>query len=197
MEVLVATMVIGLLAALVAHSGSGRRGRDRTNHLRADVRRYRDVEFERDLAGDAKASHRPVPAAAPIVDLRLDEEIFAAVGLRLETARARAFAEALGQAALDERTDDGGWPRRAFERVAWAVPIEHLAGVTEDLGLGHLVLAPGNPDAEAANALRAPLIHVLRDPLQDALRLAAGQRPFWARQALADPRCQPAIRDAA
>jgi hypothetical protein len=135
--------------------------------------------------------------AAPVADLRLDNDVFAAVGLRLETDRARAFAATLGQAALAERIDDGGWTRRVVERVAREVPIEHLTGITEDLGLGTLVLAPGDPDPEAANALRALLIHVLRDPLQDALRLAAGLRPFWVNHDLADPRSQPAIQEAA
>jgi hypothetical protein len=179
---LVATIVIGLLAAIVTQTGSSRRGRTQTNRL---------------LAGDAKVSHPPMSDVAPINPLRLDEEIFAAVGLRLETDRARAFAATLGQAAVGERTDDGGWSRRVVDRVVRQVPLEHLTGVTEDLGLGTLVLPPGDPDPEAEIALRALLVHVLRDPLQDVLRLAAGQRTFWVDQVPGDSRYQPAIQDAA
>ena len=186
MELLVLTVSLGLVAAIAVRFGADSRPHLRaTDHRHADFgqRRPRE-ELDRLLAHelrDAARQSSAISVAAPVEDVRFDDAHFAAVGLRLETARARAFAAALCQAAVEEiATGDGGWPGRAVDRLVRAVSVEHLAGVLEDVGPGRVAVATDVGDDAGAETLRALLIHLLRDRLQDALRLSAGRCPFWS-----------------
>jgi hypothetical protein len=181
-ELLAFMLALGTLAALAVRFGADSRpGFHSADHRPADLGQLGpDEELDCRLAQDLRAAGRRSPAVAPVLDVRCDAAHFAAVGLRIETARARAFAAALCHAASEERAGgDGGWPGRAVDRVVRSVSVEQLASVIEDMGLGGFALAHDAVDDAGADALRALMIHLLRDQLQDALRLSAGLRPFW------------------
>ena len=182
MELLAFMLALGTLAAFAVRFGADSRpGFRSVDHRQADFGHPRpDEELDRRLAQELRDAGRRSPAAVPVVDVRFDAAHFAAVGLRIETARARAFASALCHAASEERAaGDGGWPGRAVDRLIQAVPVEQFAGVVEDMGTGGFTVSRDAGDAAGADALRALMTHLLRDQLQDALRLSAGVRPFW------------------
>jgi hypothetical protein len=181
-ELLAFVLAFGTLAAFAVRFGADSRlGLRSADHRRADFGQPRpDEELDRRLAWALRDAGRCMPGAAPVVDVRFDAAHFAAVGLRLETARARAFAAALCHAASEARAaGDGGWPGFAVDRLIRSVSVEHLAGVVEDLGLGRLAISRDGVDSAGASAQRALMTHLLRDQLQDALRLSVGLRPFW------------------
>ena len=108
--------------------------------------------------------------------MRIDEAAFGAVGLRLDSARARALAVALGEAAVAARTSgEGGWAWGAVERVLGALGRAELVGLVGDLGLVGGAVGGEAADDPVCDILR----HLLRDRLVDVLRVGAGQRPFW------------------
>jgi hypothetical protein len=136
-----------------------------------------DVEEERRRALEGRRRSVGLTRTAVV---KLDEAAFRSVGLSLTTDRSRAFAAALCLAATEEREHgDGGWPGRAVDRLVRGVEVEHLCRVVEDLGLGQARPAGDGLDDGASVAVHALLTHLLRDRLQDALRIAAGLRPFW------------------
>ena len=118
--------------------------------------------------------------------MRIDETAFGAVGLRLESARARALAASLTEAASAARTaGEAGWAWGAVARVLGALGPVELVGLAGDLELASVTIAaeprPGTADDPVCDVLR----HLLRDRLVDALRVGAGQPPFWAWEPLA------------
>lgn len=133
--------------------------------------------------------------------MRIADDTFARVGMRVETERARAFAATLGAAADAARDEPGpvagdtGWAWRAVDRAIGALSRCELGALVADLGLGTAAFA-GDDRADPDDPLRAVLRHLLRDRLVDVLRLSAGQRPFWCWPALAHPQPGGAVREA-
>jgi hypothetical protein len=174
--------ILGLLGALAARFGVDSRPAPREHdHRWADFGQARRNDgTDRELAAQLRSPRPLPPTATPLAIVPLDTAAFAAVGLRLETPRARAFAAALGQAAAEERAaGEGGWPGRAVDRLIHSVELAHLAEVVADLGFGRLAPTGGAAGSGANTALRALLTHLVRDRLQDALRVQAGLPAFW------------------
>lgn len=133
--------------------------------------------------------------------MRIVDDAFARVGMRLGTERARAFAAALGAAADAARGEPGpiaggtGWAWRAVDRTLAGLSRCELGALVADLGLGSAAFA-GDDRADRADPVRAVLRHLLRDRLVDVLRLSAGQRPFWCWPAIAPTQPGVAAREA-
>lgn len=121
--------------------------------------------------------------------MRIREAAFNEVGMRVASARARAFAATLGEAADAERGAESGtgstrWAWRAADRVTAALSRCELGELVCDLGLGAAAFA-GVDSTDPADPTRAVLRHLLRDRLVDVLRVSAGCRPFWCWPTLA------------
>ena len=115
---------------------------------------------------------------------RIPDDVFARVGLRTDSAQARAFAAALAQAAASVRAERGpghlpaSWPAAAVNRALAGLSRCQLGDLAAGLGLGEVAF--GDEDrGDPADPVRAVLHHLLRDRLVDLLRLSAGQPAFW------------------
>lgn len=137
------------------------------------------------VAGAAESRIEPVVSLLESGKTRIDEAAFAQVGLRMDSARARALDGALGEVADAARTAaERTSSARVVDRVLGAMGRRDLVALASDLGL---LTAPlgGGPDTETTPDPVADLLrHLLRDRLVDVLRIRAGQPPFWTWEAL-------------
>lgn len=115
---------------------------------------------------------------------RATADAFARVGLDGDSEPARKIAGALARAARELRARSGAdeppaaWASLAANRVLCGLSRCELGDLVGVLGLG-AVAFPDDDPGDPADPARPILHHLLRDRLADALRLAAGERPFW------------------
>ena len=156
-------------------------GAQRRGVRRGGARSWRAVKWGQE-PGRTEARQDGPPNGGRSTAMRLDEAAFGAVGLRLDSVRARALAVALGEAADAARTaGEGGWAWGAVERVLGALERAELVGLVGDLGLVGITVDGETADDPVCDILR----HLLRDRLVDVLRVGAGQPPFWSWEAVA------------
>ncbi len=116
--------------------------------------------------------------------VKLTDDAFARVGLDGDSEHAREIAAALTRAATEVRARSASgelpaaWATLAANDVLCAMSRCELGDLVDALGQG-AVAFPDDDPGDPADPARPVLHHLLRDRLADALRLGAGERPFW------------------